>query len=111
MAGLTPLRFRDVLPTLPAIDHLVGLDLLDAAGAVVHHIPAVPGKLGSLRVYHALALAFDGQLSAAAIAQGLTWFAEQVAEARAQPGSHPNIDLLLAQQAQPRGWRLRPRSS
>ncbi len=100
--------FRDVLETLPRIDHLRGLDVVDAAGAPVHHIPAAPGKLGSLRVYHALALAFDGQLNAAAIAQGLAWFAEHVADARARPGTHPNIDLLLGQQAAPPGWRLVP---
>ena len=64
--------------------------------------------MGSLRIYHALAQAFDGQLSAAAIAQGLEWFAEHVAEARAHPGSHPNIELLLAQRAAPQGWRLVP---
>ncbi|KAB0304961.1 DUF2322 family protein, partial [Klebsiella pneumoniae] len=26
--------------------------------------------------------------------QGLIWFAEHVADARAHPGKHPNIDLL-----------------
>lgn len=101
-------RFQDVLDTLPGAAHLSGLDVLDAEGRVVHHIPAAPGKMGSLRVYHALALAFGGQLTAQAIAQGLAWFAEHVAEARAHPGSHPNIDLLLAQQSAPRGWRLVP---
>lgn len=102
------MKFKDVLATLPSVAHLRGLDVVDASGAVVHHIPAVPGKLGSLRIYHALAQRFDGRLSAEAIAQGLAWFAEHVAEARARPDSHPNIDLLLAQQAAPQGWRLRP---
>lgn len=102
------MNFAQVLATLPAVDHLRGLDVVDAEGAVVHHIPAAPGKMGSLRIYHALARAFGGQLSAAAIAQGLEWFAEHVAEARAHPGSHPNIDLLLAQQAAPQDWRLVP---
>lgn len=103
------MNFAETLATLPAVDHLLGLDVVDAGGAVVHHIPAVPGKLGSLCIYHALAERFDGELTADAIAQGLAWFAEHVAEARAQPGVHPNIDLLLVQQAAPRGWRLRPR--
>lgn len=102
------MNFAETLATLPTADHLRGLDVLDADGAVVHHIPAAPGKMGSLRIYHALARAFDGQLSAAAIAQGLEWFAEHVAEARAHPGSHPNIELLLAQRAAPQGWRLVP---
>ncbi|MDO5692449.1 MAG: DUF2322 family protein [Pseudomonadota bacterium] len=102
------MSFAETLATLPPVDHLRGLDVIDAADAVVHHIPAAPGKLGSLRIYHALAKAFDGQLSKAAIAQGLEWFAEHVVEARAHPGSHPNIDLLLAQQVAPQGWRLVP---
>ena len=42
--------FKDILATLPAADHLRGLDIVDASGAVVHHIPAAPGKMGSLRV-------------------------------------------------------------
>ena len=103
------MNFAQALASLPAVDHLRGLDVVDAAGVVVHHIPAVPGKLGSLCIYHALAQRFDGRLTADAIAQGLAWFAEHVAEARARPGAHPNIDLLLAQQAAPQGWRLLPR--
>ena len=102
------MNFADTLATLPAADHLKGLDIVDAEGRVVHHIAAAPGKLGSLRVYHALALAFDGRLGAEAIAQGLAWFAEHVAAAQAHPGSHPSIDLLLAQQAAPQDWRLVP---
>ena len=41
--------FKTVLDTLPPIDHLSGLTILDN-GTVIHHIPAVAGKLGSLRV-------------------------------------------------------------
>lgn len=102
------MNFAETLALLPAADHLKGVDVLDAAGKLVHHIPAVPGKLGSLRVYNALARAYGGQLGAEAIAQGIVWFAEHVAEARARPGTHPNIDLLLAQQPAPQGWRLVP---
>lgn len=102
------MNFAETLATLPAADHLRGLDVVDAQGQVQHHIPAAPGKMGSLRVYHALAQAFGGELSAEAIAQGLAWFAEHVADARARPGAHPNIDLLLAQQGAVKGWRLVP---
>ena len=91
------MSFQDNLATLPAIDHLAGLDIVDAGGHVVHHIPAAPGKLGSLRVFNALAAQFGGDLNAAAVAQGLAWFAEHTAAARARPGAHPNIDILLAQ--------------
>ncbi|MBK6867809.1 MAG: DUF2322 family protein [Burkholderiales bacterium] len=98
--------FKTTLATLPSVDHLRGLDVVDASGAVLHHIPHAPGKLGSLRIYHALAQAFGGVLTADAVAQGLAWFAEHVADAQAHPGTHPNIDLLLAQQAAPKAWRL-----
>ena len=103
------MNVADTLATLPAADHLSGLDIVDAAGAVRHHIPAAPGKMGSLRVYAALAARHGGALDAAAVAQGLQWFAEHVADARARPGAHPNIDLLLDAQTSTRGWRLVPR--
>ena len=102
------MNFADTLATLPAADHLRGLDIVDATGRVVHHIPAAPGKMGSLRLYAALAERFGGALDAAAVAQGLQWFAEHVADARARPGAHPNIDLLLDAQTAAKGWRLVP---
>lgn len=105
------MNFAEILATLPTVDHLSGLDVLDAAGALVHHIPAAPGKMGSLRVYNALAVQFGGVLSAEAAAQGLAWFAEHVADAQARPGAHPNIDLLLIQQGAPAGWQLVPKAA
>ena len=102
------MNFKEILDTLPAADHLRGLDIVDASGAVVHHIPAAPGKMGSLRVYHALAQRFDGALSPEAVQQGVDWFAEHVADARANPGAHPNIELLLNDSAGQAGWRLVP---
>ena len=102
------MNFSEILQTLPSIDHLSGLDVLDASGQAVHHIPAVAGKLGSLRIYQALALRFDGNLTEEAVAQGLQWFAEHVEAARREPGSHPNIDLLLRSGVGQLGWRLHP---
>lgn len=102
------MNFQQTLATLAAADHLKGLDVVDAQGAVVHHIPAAPGKMGSLRVYHALAERFGGTLNAEAVAQGLAWFAEHVPDARAHPGAHPNVDLLLDPQLPQKGWRLVP---
>ena len=46
------MNFKDILETLPTIDHLIGLDVLNGK-TVIHHIPAAPGILGSLRLYHA----------------------------------------------------------
>ncbi len=94
------MNFQDYLATMPDISHLSGLDVCDPQGTVVHHIPAVPGKLGSLKLYHALAQKFNGSLHAEAAQQGLDWFAEHVADAQAYPGKHPNIDLLLRVQSE-----------
>lgn len=102
------MNFAETLATLPTADHLRGLDVLDADGAVVHHIPAAPGKMGSLRLYNALAEKFGGALNGDAVAQGIAWFAEHVVDARARPGAHPNIDLLLDAQTAGQGWRLVP---
>ncbi|HHL3632881.1 DUF2322 family protein [Neisseria polysaccharea] len=88
------MNFQDYLATFSSIDHLGGLDIQDADGKTVHHIPAVQGKLGSLKLYNALAERFDGKLDKEAAEQGLIWFAEHVADARTHPGKHPNIDLL-----------------
>ena len=88
------MNFKDILEILPTIDHLTGLDVLNGE-AVIHHIPAAPGKLGSLRLYNALAEKFNGKLDRTSAQQGIEWFAEHVEDAKANPGKHPNIDLLF----------------
>ena len=101
------MSFQDNLAAMPDIGHLSGLDILDAQGKAVHHIPNAPGKQGSLKLYNALALNFGGKLDAAA-AQGLDWFAEHVADAQDNPGKHPNIDLLLQVQKENLRLLLKP---
>lgn len=103
------MNFQQISATLPPTDGLTGLDIVDANGAVVHHIPL--DRPGALRVYNALAQRFGGAFSAEAAAQGLAWFAENVADAKAQPGSHPNIDLLLRHGPAQAGWRIVPRQA
>ena len=71
------MNFKDILETLPSIEHLTGLDVLNGE-TVIHHIPAAPGKLGSLRLYHALAEKFNGKLDRTSAQQGIEWFAEHV---------------------------------
>ena len=88
------MNFKDILETLPTIDHLTGLDVLNDE-TVIHHIPAAPGKLGSLRLYNALAEKFNGKLDRTSAQQGIEWFAEHVEDAKQNPGKHPNIDLLF----------------
>ena len=100
------MNFNDYLASFPTVDHLSGLNVLDESGAVIHHIPAVTGKLGSLKLYNALVERFDGQLHAQAAEQGLMWFAEHVADAKAHSGKHPNVDLLLLMQTEQKNYRL-----
>lgn len=87
--------FAEALQTLPLVDHLEALELVDASGTTVARLENKPGSAGSLRVYAALAAEF-GVINAQAAERGLALFAEHTASARAHPGSHPNIDRLLA---------------
>ena len=105
------MSFQDNLATLPAIDHLSGLNVLDADGNTIHHIPAAPGKLGSLKLYHALAAEFSNTLNPTAAERGLALFAEHVVDAEAHPGKHPNIDLLFQVQQQNLSLKLQPVSA
>ncbi|SMC19896.1 hypothetical protein SAMN02745857_00829 [Andreprevotia lacus DSM 23236] len=86
--------FKDILATLPAIDHLAALELLDG-DTIVARIDNKPGQAGSVRVYHALYQEF-GSINATAADKGLRLYAEHTADAQARPGAHPNIDRLLA---------------
>lgn len=99
--------FKTILETLPTIDHLTGLNVLDGE-TVIHHIPAVAGKLGSLRVYNALTQQFNGKLDRTSAEKGLEIFAEHTADAKANPGKHPNIDLLLAVVDENKNYQLVP---
>ena len=101
------MNFKDILETLPTIDHLTGLDVLNGE-MVIHHIPAAPGKLGSLRLYNALAEKFNGKLDRTSAQQGIEWFAEHVEDAKQNPGKHPNIDLLFKVVAEELNYSLIP---
>jgi len=88
-------NFADTLKTLPSIDHLEALELLDATGNLVARIDNQPGRKGSLAVYAALAARHDGRIGPVEAQEGLTLFAEHTSDAREHPGSHPNIDRLI----------------
>ena len=88
------MNFKDILETLPSIEHLTGLDVLNGE-TVIHHIPAAPGKLGSLRLYNALAEKFNGKLDRTSAQQGIEWFAEHVEDAKQNPGKHPKYRLIV----------------
>ncbi|EEX50586.1 Uncharacterized protein conserved in bacteria [Pasteurella multocida] len=86
--------FKTILDTLPSIEHLSGLAVMHG-DTQVHHIPAIEGKLGSLRVYNALAEEFNGKLDRTSAQKGLQLFAEHTEDAKFNVGKHPNIDLLF----------------
>ncbi|MGN1057162.1 MAG: DUF2322 family protein [Comamonas sp.] len=86
--------FAEQLQTLPSVDHLAQIQLIDEQGQTVATIDNVPGKSGSVRVYAALA-AKHGALNVAAAQEGLILFAEHTTAAQDHPGSHPNIDRLF----------------
>lgn len=89
------MTFADNLKQLPNVAHLAALQLLNASGEVVAIIENKPGQAGSLAVYADLA-ARHGCIDVVAANEGLSLFAEHTITARAHPGSHPNIDRLLA---------------
>lgn len=96
MPTITPgPSFKDNLAQLPPVEGVARIDLLDSAGAVIATIPNEPGKQGSLALYQHLAQAF-AKLDVSAAEYGLALFAEHTADARQNPGAHPNVDRLLA---------------
>lgn len=102
------MQFKDYLATFPSIEHLSGLDVLSEQGETIHHIPAVEGKLGSLKLYYALSTQFNQKLNNESAKQGLDWFAEHVEDAKQNIGKHPNIDLLLKVIEQDLQYVLKP---
>lgn len=90
------MNFADRLKQLPSASHLAALHLLGADGQVLATLENKPGQAGSLAVYAALAALYGGRITPAAASLGLEWYAEHLADARAFPGKHPNIDRLLA---------------
>jgi len=87
--------FKDNLAQLPPIDGVHRIDLRHTTGSHVTSIENKPGTQGSLAVYLYLKQVY-GTLDAIAAEHGLVVFAEHSADARSNPGAHPNIDLLLA---------------
>lgn len=86
--------FKTNLDSLPTIDHLSGLNVLDD-GKVIHHIPAAPGKLGSLRVYNALAQQFDGKLDRTLICTPKVGHLNQQIKVQIFMGKHYSTEFKL----------------
>ncbi|QLB13754.1 hypothetical protein EV697_11012 [Bisgaardia hudsonensis] len=101
------MEFKDKLIELPTIEHLQGINI-QLGDQLIHHIPAVQGKLGSLKVYNALAQEFDGILDMKTAKKGLMLFCEHTEDAKLNPGKHPNIDFLIEVIKQDRTYKIIP---
>lgn len=86
--------FADNLKKIPPVTHVEKLELLRPDGSVEATIENKQGQAGSLAVYSYLAAKY-GMVHADAAAEGLELYGEHAADARANPGKHPNIDRLL----------------
>ncbi len=84
---------RNRVEQMPGIEN-VALARVYAGERLVGLVPNLPGKQGSLRIFHGLTK--DGKLNHEGVAEALDIFGrELVDETIANPSSHPNIDLLL----------------
>jgi len=88
------MAFADNLNKLPGVEEIDRIELGDANGNLAATLENKPGKAGSLAVYNHLLLR-HGRIDAAAAREGLDLFAEHAADARSNPGKHPNIDRLF----------------
>jgi len=88
------MAFADKLKTLPGVSHLASIQLINAADEVVATIENKPGPAGPLSVYNHLAQ-IHGAITPTAAAQGIEIYSEHSADARLNPGKHPNIDRLI----------------
>jgi hypothetical protein len=86
--------FKHVLNALPNIEHIKKINLYDQNDNLVDAIENLQGTQGSLKVYFYLYKNFK-EINLAAAQKGLDLFSEHTAEAKKNPGSHPNIDRLI----------------
>ena len=86
--------FKQVLKVLPDIEHIDKINLYDQNDNLVVVIENMQGTQGSLKVYFYLYKNFK-KINSAAAQKGLELFSEHTAEAKKNPGSHPNIDRLI----------------
>ena len=98
--------FAENLKALPGVSHIAAIQLLDDEGQVVATIENKTGQTGSLAIYNHLAQ-LHGAITAEAAKKGLELYAEHTADARTNPGKHPNIDRLLALAESGGKWRVK----
>lgn len=89
--------FKENLEQFPAIDALAKIEFIQD-GKIVGQLLNIDGQKGSMALYFYLFKTM-GILDSAAAKRGLELFAEHTADAKANPGKHPNIDRLLVVEA------------
>ena len=99
------MNFAQQIAALPAVDHLVRLELSGPDGQI-EAIENKPGSAGSVRVYAYLSEKY-GVIDAAAATEGVRIYAEHSADARLHPGKHPSIDRLFAVLRDGGAWQAR----
>lgn len=85
--------FKDNLEQFPPVNTVERIDITQGdkpQGSILN----VDGQRGSLALYYYLYKTM-GELDIYAARRGLELFAEHTADARANPGKHPNIDRLI----------------
>ncbi len=85
--------FQENLEQFPSVELVNNIDIYQD-GKVIGTIENVPGQQGSLALYYYLYKTM-GELDIYAARRGLELYAEHTADARANPGKHPNIDRLI----------------
>ncbi len=88
-------KFSDNLAQLPTAGAIAAIELTDRSEMRIGRIENKPGQAGSVRGYAWLAKTF-GAITPEAAEWGLKIYAEHTADARANPGKHPNIDRLFS---------------
>jgi len=86
--------FKQILNVLPDIEHIDKINLYDLNDNLVDAIENMQGTQGSLKVYFYLYKNFK-EINLSAAQKGLELFSGHTAEAKKNPGSHPNIDRLI----------------
>ena len=85
--------FKDNLEQFPPVDIVERIDITQGdkpQGSILN----ADGQRGSLALYYYLYKTM-GELDIYAARRGLELYAEHTADARANPGKHPNIDRLI----------------
>ena len=85
--------FKDNLEQFPPVGIIERIDITQGdkpQGSILN----VDGQRGSLALYYYLYKTM-GELDVYAARRGLELYAEHTADARANPGKHPNIDRLI----------------